>query len=83
MLYFFVMDKILPVMETVLDRFQAQHMELEITMAVLDQELVSLGVSTIGNHIHLREACKRKIKEPSIKLLEPSVSCSSRTVGNF
>ena len=52
-------------MATVLGRFQAQRMEPETTMAASDQELVRLGVSTIGDRIRLRDACKRKIEEPS------------------
>ena len=52
-------------METVLGRFQAQCMEPETTMAASDQELVRLGMSTIGDRIRLRDACKRKIEEPS------------------
>ncbi|CAB4017769.1 Hypothetical predicted protein [Paramuricea clavata] len=52
-------------MEIVLGRFQVQRMEPETTMAASDQELVRLSVSTIGDHICLRDACKRKIEEPS------------------
>ncbi len=50
-------------METILGRFQAQRMELHTTLAACDQELVRLGVSTIGDRIRLRDTCKRKVEE--------------------
>ena len=50
-------------METILGRFQTQRMEPQTTLAASDQELIRLGVSTIGERIRLRDACKRKVDE--------------------
>ena len=40
-------------METLLNRFQAQRMEPQSTLAASDQELVRLGITTIGDRIRL------------------------------
>ena len=50
-------------METLLNRFQAQRMEPQSTLAASDQELVRPGVTTIGDRIRLRDACKRELDD--------------------
>ena len=50
-------------METLFNRFRAQRMEPQSTLAASDQELVRLGVTTIGDRIRLRDACKKKIDD--------------------
>jgi hypothetical protein len=46
-----------------LGRFQEQRMEQQTVLAASDQELVRLGVSTIGDRVRIREACKKKEEE--------------------
>ena len=50
-------------METLFNRFRAQRMEPQSSLAASDQELVPLGVTTIGDRIRLRDACKKKIDD--------------------
>ena len=38
-------------------------MEPQTTLAASDQELIRLGVTTIGDWIRLRDACKKKIDD--------------------
>ena len=46
---------------TLLGCFQAQRMmEVDSVLSASDQELVRLGVSTIGDRILLRETCRKK-----------------------
>ena len=55
---------------TLLGRFQAQRMmEVDSVLSASDQELVRLGVSTIGDRIRLREACRKRRKKT---LLQPA-----------
>jgi hypothetical protein len=42
---------------TLLGRFQEQRMEV---LAASDQELIRLGVSTIGDRVRIRNACRKK-----------------------
>ena len=48
---------------TLLGRFQAQRMEPQAVLAASDQDLIRLGVTTIGDRIHIRGACRKKIDE--------------------
>ena len=50
-------------MGTLLGRFQAQRMELVSVLAASDQELVRLGVTTVGERIRIRDACKKAMGE--------------------
>ena len=63
-------------METLLGRFRAQRMEPQAVLAATDAELVRLGVSTIGDRIRLRDACKRHVDDRNAS---PSSSTSSQT----
>ena len=54
-------------METILGRFQAQRMDPQATLAAFYQELVRLGVSTIGDRIRLRDACKSKVEKTLLR----------------
>ncbi len=49
-------------MGTLVERFQAQRVEPETVLAASDNELVRLGVTTIGERIRIREACKKKVE---------------------
>ena len=51
---------------TLLGRFQEQRMEPETVLAASDQELVRLGVSTIGDRVRIRDACKKKVEENNV-----------------
>jgi hypothetical protein len=59
------MEQILQAMNlgTLLGGFQAQRMEVDDVLAESDQELIRMGVSTIGDRIRLREACRKKVEE--------------------
>ena len=46
-----------------LGRFQAQRMEPQAVLAASDQDLIRLGVTTIGDRIRIRDACRKKIDE--------------------
>jgi hypothetical protein len=48
---------------TLIGRFQEQRMEPETVLAASDQELVRLRVSTIGDRVRIRDACKKKVEE--------------------
>ena len=48
---------------TLYARFQEQRIEPETLLAASDQELVRLGISTIGDRIRIRDACKKKLEE--------------------
>ena len=48
---------------TLRGRFEAQRIEPQAVLAASDQDLVRLGVSTIGDRIRLRDACKKKANE--------------------
>ena len=48
---------------TLLGRFQAQGMEPQAVLAASDQDLIRLGVTTIGDRIRIRDACRKKIDE--------------------
>ena len=48
---------------TLYARFQEQRIEPETLLAASDQELVHLGISTIGDRIRIRDACKKKLEE--------------------
>ena len=50
-------------MGTLLGRFRAQRMELVSFLAASDQELVRLGVTTIGERNRLRDVCKKAMGE--------------------
>ena len=65
-------------METILGRFQAQRMEPQTTLAASDQELIRLGVSTIGERIRLRDACKRKVDECTTSTSQASAAREER-----
>ena len=61
-------------METILGRFQAQRMEPQTVLAASDQELIRLGVSTIGERIRVRDACKRKVDENTASTSQASAA---------
>lgn len=44
-------------------RFGVERIEPETALAASDQQLIHLGVGTIGDRIRLRDACKKKIAE--------------------
>ena len=45
---------------SLLENFQGQRMEPQTVLDASDQELIRLGVCTIGDRIRLRDACKKK-----------------------
>ncbi|CAB4042845.1 Arylsulfatase B, partial [Paramuricea clavata] len=64
---------------TLLGGFQAQRMEENDVLAASDQELIRLGVSTIGDRIRLREACRKKVEENAASTSQSSASTSQAT----
>ena len=48
---------------SLLNCFQSQTMEAGSVLAALDQDLIRLGVSTIGDRIQLRDACRKKLRK--------------------
>ena len=44
---------------SLLENFQGQRMEPQTVLDASDQELIRLGVCTIGDRIRLRDACKK------------------------
>ena len=54
------MEKILEEvnLSTLLQRFMEKRIELEIVPAMTDVELTRLGVTTIGDRVHLRAVCR-------------------------
>ena len=64
-LVLFTMEQIIQTVNlaSLLDRFQVQRMEVESMLAASDQDLIRLGVSTIGDRIRLRDACRKKVEE--------------------
>ena len=65
-------------METFLNRFQAQWMEPQSTVAASDQELVRLGVTTIGDRIRLRDTCKRELDDAAAVTNQTSAARQER-----
>ena len=65
-------------METLFNCFRAQRMEPQSTLAASDQELVRLGVTTIGDRIRLRDACKKKIDDDAALLNQQSAAGEER-----
>lgn len=59
-----------------LERFQAQRMEADSVLAASDQDLIRLGVSTIGDRIRLRDACRKKVEENAASTSQASTSTS-------
>ena len=57
------------------DRFRAERVELKTVIAATDQELIRLGVATIGDRIRLRGACEKTVSET-----ESTTSSQSNTV---
>ena len=53
-------------------------MEPQSTLAASDQELVRLGVTTIGDRIRLRDACKKKIDDDAALLNQQSAAGEER-----
>ena len=47
-----------------LQRFIAENVEPETITAATDLDLIRLGVATIGDRVRLREACRKRKKEP-------------------
>ena len=47
-----------------LQRFIAEKVEPETITAATDLDLIRLGVATIGDRLRLREACRKRKKEP-------------------
>ena len=47
-----------------LQRFIAEKVEPETIPAATDLDLIRLGVATIGDKVRLREACRKREKEP-------------------
>ena len=56
-------------MGNLVNRFHEQRMEPPAVLAASDSELSGLGVTTIGERIRIRDACKKKLDET-----EPSTS---------
>ena len=78
--YFTNMDEILRSigMETLLNCFQAQRMEPQSALDVFDNELVCLGVTTIGDQIRLRDACKRQLDDAAAVTSQTSAAYEER-----
>ena len=51
---------------TLLGRFQAQRMEPQAVLAASDQDLIRLGVTTIGDRIRIRDPCRKQIDENNV-----------------
>ena len=47
-----------------LQRFISEKEEPETITAATDLDLIRLGVATIGDRVRLREACRKRKKEP-------------------
>lgn len=45
------------------ERFEAERVEPEVVACLSDGNLASLGVSTIGDRIRLRELCAKSLKK--------------------
>ena len=77
-LVLFTMAQILQTVNlaSLLDRFQAQRMEAESVLAASDQDLIRLGVSTIGDRIRLHDACRKKVEENAASTSQASNSTS-------
>ena len=63
---------------TLLGRFREQRMEPQTVLAASDQELVRLGVSTIGDRVRLRDACKKKVEENYASTSQAAAVCEKR-----
>ena len=61
------MDDILPELNlgTLVDRFNAEKVEVDTVISVSDSELARLSVCTIGERIRLRNLCKARKQEDS------------------
>ncbi len=64
---------------TLLERFQAQRTEADAVLAASDEELLRLGVSTIGDRIRLRDACQKKVEENAASTSQVGTSTSIAT----
>ena len=47
-----------------LQRFIAEKVESETMTAAIDLDLIRLGVASISDRVRLREACRKKEKDP-------------------
>ena len=48
---------------TLVDAFNDERIDPEAVTALTDQDLIRLGVHTIGDRVRLRAACQRKVAE--------------------
>ena len=78
---------------TLIDRFSEERVDLDVLVSLNDNELVRLGVNTIGERVRLRELCRKKLadSQPGTQsrssvlaqerslLFAPSTSTSRRT----
>jgi hypothetical protein len=63
---------------TLFGRFQEQRMEPQAFLTASDQDLVRLGVTTIGDRIRLRDACKKKVDENTASTSQTSAARQKR-----
>ena len=64
----FSMEKILQEINlgTLVQRFTDERIDSEAVIALTDQNLVRLGVQTIGDRVRLRTFCIKKSQRPKI-----------------
>ena len=66
----------------VTNRFQDEKVDINVVISASDEDLIRLGVGTIGNRIKLRDACRRFHKaNSSLRSLEMSQEISTNRPG--
>ena len=63
-------------------KFQDEKLDINVVISALHEDLVRLGVGTIGNRIRLREACRRfHTANSSLRSLDISQEISTNRHG--
>ena len=63
-------------------KFQDEKLDINVVISALHEDLVRLGVGTIGNRIRLREACRRfHTANSSLRSLDISQEISTNRPG--
>ena len=77
---FEILDKL--AFDLVTNRFQDEKVDINVVISASDEDLIRLGVGTIGNRIKLRDACRRFHKaNSSLRSLEMSQEISTNRLG--
>ena len=66
-------------LEKLIVKFQEEHVDISVVLSLSDNELMRLGVDTIGDRVRLKELCKEAQSE-SGEILRASSSQQRESV---